>query len=250
MRNHRFYCANAIKSNTEISLSVSNSQHISQVLRLRAGDKIILFDGSGPEYFSELTVVNKSKSRVKVGLANWPDSESNLKISLWHSLCRGARMDTVIQKATELGVKNIQPAITSRSVIRLNKNKAEKKMIHWRKIAISAAEQSGRCKIPQIKEPKKLVDLLYNDNSSPIKIIFDTEGTTTLSQLPKNTKELILLTGPEGGFTKEEIQVAEKNGFLRIRIGKRILRTETAPIAGLSILQFLFGDMNIINTRL
>jgi 16S rRNA (uracil1498-N3)-methyltransferase len=250
MRSHRIYSEAAITADAEVDLSASAGKHVAQVLRLHVGDQIVLFDGSGAEFSAQLTAVGKSQSRAAVGAARWPNAESPLQITLWHGLCRGARMDTVVQKATELGVRQIQPVMTSRSVVKLDNSRALKRVEHWQNIAISAAEQSGRCLIPELLEPALFPDLLANIDWSGPKIIFDTDGDTGLSELGLGGEPIIVCTGPEGGFSPAELELAAAKGFRRVCLGKRVLRTETAPIVALSLLQYIVGDLDVANSRL
>lgn len=250
MRHHRIYSATPVTADSEVDLSTSATWHVAQVLRLRSGDQVTLFDGSGAEYPAQLTAVSKSRSRAKVGAACWPNSESPLEITLWHGLCRGTRMDIVVQKATELGVRHIQPTLTSRTVVKLDTARTRKRLEHWEQIAVSAAEQSGRCLIPKLSEPAELSTLLGAGDLPGTKIIFDTEGDVGLSELAMSGDHVIVCTGPEGGFSPDELQMAESAGFSRVCLGGRILRTETAPIVALSLLQYLLGDLDLANTRL
>jgi 16S rRNA (uracil1498-N3)-methyltransferase len=159
-------------------------------------------------------------------------------------------MDIVVQKATELGVRHIQPTLTERAVVKLDATRARKRMEHWEQIAVSAAEQSGRCLIPKLSEPAELSTLLGAAELPGTKIIFDTEGDVGMSELALSRDQVIVCTGPEGGFSPDELQMAESAGFRRVCLGGRILRTETAPIVALTLLQYLMGDLDLANTRL
>lgn len=245
MRLHRIYSAAAITPDSDMDLTPDAARHVAQVLRLRANDQLILFDGSGTEYDCTLTGVVRSRASVNVGKSRSPNTESPIDITLWHGLCRGTRMDTVVQKATELGAKRIQPMVTSRSVVKLDAGRAAKRLEHWQKVAISAAEQSGRCVIPEVLHPVKFTELLSKFTGSGTKIIFDPGGTKLLIGLVQEEKSIVLCTGPEGGFTEDELQLAESVGFNKVAMGPRILRTETAPVVALSLTQHIAGDLRL-----
>ena len=245
MRLHRIYSAAAITPDSDMDLTPDAARHVAQVLRLRVNDQLVLFDGSGTEYDCTLTEVIRSRASVNVGKGRSPNTESPIDITLWHGLCRGTRMDTVVQKATELGAKRIQPMVTSRSVVKLDADRAAKRLEHWQKVAISAAEQSGRCVIPEVLNPVKFTELLSKFTGSGTKIIFDPSGTKLLIGLVQEKKSILLCTGPEGGFTEDELQLAESVGFNKVAMGPRILRTETAPVVALSLTQHIAGDLRL-----
>lgn len=220
-------------------LPEAQAHYLSRVLRLTVGAAVQLFDGSGYEYRGELTHV--SKKIVQVDLRERLDglAESSLRIHLGQGLSRGERMDWAIQKATELGVDELTPLFTDRCEVRLNGERAQKRLEHWQQIAISACEQSGRSKVPVIHPPQQLKDwqaavqadlkLLLHPVAQPL-----TEHTTPST--------LAFLIGPEGGLTENEVAQASTYGFQPARLGPRVLRTETAPVVALSVAQQLWGD--------
>jgi len=250
MRRHRFFCSTDVTAGSELDLPADVARHINQVLRLRVDDAITLFDGNGVEFECRLVKVGKSGTRVSVGDMSQPETESPLKISLWHGICRGQRMDVVVQKATELGVSDIQPMFTTRGVVKLDSNRAAKRLEHWQKVAISAAEQSGRCRVPKLVQPLDIAKLLDNCTAESTKIIFDPSGEQRLADLLQKDLPIILCTGPEGGFTENELAHTESAGFQKVALGPRILRTETAPIVALTLVQHLIGDMGAPNPGL
>ena len=213
---------------------------------MNAGDQLSLFDNSGNEYPAIIVASTKSRVDVTVGLALTPAVESPLHITLWHGLCRGGRMDTVVQKATELGVTAIQPVVTEHGVVRLDNSRGAKKVSHWRNIAISACEQSGRVRVPEILSPKSLSECMSNQSDNPDKqtrLMFDPAGSPGLPKPAQGAQSLIALTGPEGGFSPAEKDMAIDAGFALVALGPRILRTETAPLVALSLIQSTIGDL-------
>jgi 16S rRNA (uracil1498-N3)-methyltransferase len=213
---------------------------------MTAGDTLILFDGSGGEYPGKVETATKSRVCVSLGDAQSPEVESPLHISLWHGLCKGDRMDNVVQKATELGVREIQPVVTEHGVVRLDSARSRKKTAHWCGIAISACEQSGRVIIPVVHPPMALAQALQNLpelTSGQARLMFDPSGTDDLAQQLVARQEVIVLTGPEGGFSQAEKDAASAASFRLVKLGPRILRTETAPLAALSLVQSISGDL-------
>jgi 16S rRNA (uracil1498-N3)-methyltransferase len=246
MRTVRVYSETQLTGESTVSLGVEAARHVSKVLRMRIGDPLVLFDGSGKEYTGVLSSIDKKTVTVDLGPAQTPLTESPLKITLWHGICRGERMDYVIQKATELGVHVIQPVFTTRGVVRLDDKRADKRLEHWRKIVIAAAEQSGRVLLPEVLKPVTLSAALTDTPPAQAALLLDPRGTATIDSCTA-TDGLTVLTGPEGGFSEQERDDALAAGFLPVRLGPRILRSETAPVAALTILQHRFGDLDQTN---
>jgi 16S rRNA (uracil1498-N3)-methyltransferase len=243
MRTVRVYSDEQLCVGTPVSLRGDAFHHIAKVLRMRAGDSVVLFDGSGQDYTGAISEVSKKTVLVELSQVNTSTAESPLRITLWHGICRGGRMDYVVQKATELGVHAIQPVFTSRGVVRLDKKRAEKRLLHWQKIAIGAAEQSGRSRLPNIHEPCSLTDSLTCLDHEGLAVMLDPNGIKGFGELAINSTALTLLTGPEGGFTEEECAAAQEAGFQLVSLGPRVLRTETAPVVALGIAQSIAGDL-------
>ncbi|MCF7201009.1 16S rRNA (uracil(1498)-N(3))-methyltransferase [Pseudomonas oligotrophica] len=217
----------------------AQAHYIARVLRLAAGDAVQLFDGSGQEYRGRLAEVGKKQVQVELeeqlpGLA-----ESPLRIHLGQGLSRGERMDWAIQKATELGVSEITPVLSERCEVRLNDERADKRLAHWRQIAISACEQCGRSVLPVIHAPMALGDWLAVE--ATLKLVLHPVAEPLASHAPP--RELAFLIGPEGGLSDAEVEQARQRGFLPARLGPRVLRTETAPVVALSVAQHLWGDL-------
>ncbi len=219
-------------------LPEATAHYISRVLRLTAGDAVQLFDGSGTEFRGELAEVGKKQVSVTLHeqLAGQP--ESNLRIHLGQGLSRGERMDWAIQKATELGVAEITPVVSERCEVRLKDERADKRLAHWRQIAISACEQCGRSVIPVIHPPVQLQDWLTVE--AELKLVLHPVAEPLSTHQPPRT--LAFLIGPEGGLKENEVDLALAAGFRAARLGPRVLRTETAPVVALSVAQQLWGD--------
>jgi len=245
MRSIRIYSPQKLTATITAELTGTAARHIAQVLRMGTGDPLILFDGSGDEF--PAIIANTTKTRITVTLeeARTPVRESALRISLWHGLCRSSRMDSVVQKATELGVAEIQPVLTEHGIVQLDAKRRKKKTEHWLNIAISACEQTGRVLIPAINTPRTLADCLTRSNldKSAVTIMCVPDGTTGIDQHLSPGRNTILLTGPEGGFSRNEKDAAVAAGFNLVSLGPRILRTETAPVTALSLIQHLAGDL-------
>jgi 16S rRNA (uracil1498-N3)-methyltransferase len=219
------------------------AHHASRVLRLREGDPVQIFDGLGNERHG--VIAEPGGKRVVVGNLTAVDSdrESPLKVLLAQALASSEKMDWVIQKATELGVAEIQPIDTERSVARLSAERTGKRLEHWQQVAISACEQCGRNTLPQIHAPLDIMVWLQKmQQMSDAKLILLPQGAVSLHAHPKPLARVALLIGAEGGFTQAESDTALQCGFIPIRMGARVLRTETAAIAGLAALQTLWGD--------
>lgn len=234
----RFYVDAELALGT-VDLPEATSHYLSRVLRLAVGAQIQLFDGSGDEYLSEITAISKKVVSVELTeqVAGLPDS--SLAIHLGQGLSRGERMDWAIQKATELGVTEITPLFTERCEVRLNDERAEKRLAHWRQIAISACEQCGRSTIPVIHPPQAIAEWMQTVQAD-LKLVLHPVAQPLTAHQPPNS--LAFLIGPEGGLTEAEVAQAAGAGFLPARLGPRVLRTETAPVVALSVAQQLWGD--------
>ena len=237
MRLSRFFIDSPLSLGTH-SLPEAAAHYIGRVLRLPAGAAVQLFDGSGMEFRGELLEVGKKQVSVQLHeqLPGLP--ESSLRIHLGQGLSRGERMDWAIQKATELGVTEITPIVSERCEVRLKDERADKRLAHWRQIAISACEQCGRSVIPQINPPVALAEWLSVE--AALKLVLHPVAEPLASHQPPAT--LAFLIGPEGGLSDAEVEQATRAGFLPARLGPRVLRTETAPVVALSVAQQLWGD--------
>lgn len=243
MRISRIYTDQALKLKSSIQLEGPKAHYLSKVLRLKANASLILFNGDGFEYTSRITVIDKHNITLEIQEAVAAMAESPLHTILGLGLSRGERMDTAIQKSTELGVNEIVPLFTAFSEVKLQGDRLQKKIRHWQQVAISACEQSGRNRIPKIHLPMDYSSWCKSLECE-LKLIFEPNGDKALPA-QESPFQIALLVGPEGGFSEQETKHAKATGFHAVRLGPRILRTETAPIAALTALQLLWGDFEI-----
>ena len=241
MRIPRIYTGQELRGNTRIELEPGPSAHIARALRMREGDKLTLFNGEGGEYPTEIASVGKKKVVVTTGAHQALELESNLRIHLGIAVSRGDRMDWVIQKATELGVDTLTPLFTERTEVKLAGERAAKKIHHWQQIAISACEQCGRNRLPVIHALQELGHWLASTEAQRKLVLH--HRADSIGGAGDKPDSIALLVGPEGGLSDHEISAAEQAGFQSLRLGPRVLRTETAPLAAIAILQGHWGDM-------
>lgn len=224
----------------EIIITGENARYLSLVLRVQPGESVAILDGQGKRYICRILSVHKKEVRVEKIKEEYYSSESPISITLAQGLPKGDKMDLIVQKATELGVSKIIPLIAERSQIRTTE-----KASRWRKIALSASQQSGRDIVPEIEEPLKIDEFLnrgIQHNGIIFSEIYNKRNLKETLLKIKDLKHITLLIGPEGGFSKDEVTSAVENGFTEASLGPRILRTETAPIAAISIIQYELGD--------
>lgn len=240
MRLPRLFIISELRKGAFVEVSKETSHYVRQVLRLRQGSSVILFNGAGGEYKGKISIDNKL---TKVFLEEFIDIsvESHLQIHLGQGISRGEKMDYVVQKAVELGVAEITPLFTERCGVKLDEERAEKRMEHWKKIIISACEQSGRNSIPIIHSPRHISDWVAHC-AEPCRLICDPGLTSQESSLDIKQSVAVLI-GSEGGFTEAEVADAISHDFTSFALGPRVLRTETATVAALSKLQSFWGDM-------
>lgn len=236
----RIYTPAPLVSGTTISLDEQAFQHLIRVLRMSDGDQIHLFNGDGREFAGSLCEVGKKQANVQIGDCLKTDAPLALPIHLGQVISKGDKMDFTIQKATELGVSRITPLVSERCDVRLKGERMDKKLEHWRKVAISACEQCGRNDIPVIDEPQAMTDWAPGVTSEA-RFILHPHNQQALASNQRPTS-VCLLVGPEGGFSAIEVEQAERCGFTGLLLGPRILRTETAALAAISVLQYLWGD--------
>jgi 16S rRNA (uracil1498-N3)-methyltransferase len=243
MRLTRVHVAGALAAGSRQTIEGDAANHIVHVLRLRPGDPLTLFDGRGGEYAARIEEFRKGAVTVAVGDRAAADRESPLSLTLAQGISRGERMDWVVQKATELGVRRIVPVLTERTVVRLDAGQAERRLLHWRGIAVAACEQSGRNAIPDVTAPQGLHDFLHEADAAATRLLLAPAGTRGVGDLSVPDRRITVLIGPEGGLTEGEQRAALEAGFLGVRLGPRILRTETAAVVALALLQHRFGDL-------
>jgi len=239
----RVYVEEPLASGKRCLVAGSAANHMVRVLRLGVGAAVTLFDGAGGEYAARIESLKKDAVLVEVGAHAAVERESPLAVTLAQGISRGERMDWVIQKATELGVRRIVPLITTRSVVRLDARQAQKKSQHWRGITIAACEQCGRNRLPELAAPVDFQEFLGTEApEEAMRLLLSLAGSLRIGTI-KSLGKIILLIGPEGGLAPEEGTAALAQGFVPVQLGPRILRTETAAIAALAALQQAFGDL-------
>jgi 16S rRNA (uracil1498-N3)-methyltransferase len=243
MRLTRVYVEGPLLAGKRVKLEGGAASHVTRVLRLRVGAALTVFDGTGGEHEASIDKAHAGEVIVAVGERAAIERESPLHLTLAQGVSRGERMDLVVQKATELGVTGLVPVLTERSVVKLTAQQSDRKVNHWRAIAIAACEQCGRNRLPAIAPPVALREFLGNAAAGGTRLLLSPGGTTSLGDLPRPPAGVTVLIGPEGGLTDEEEQSALAAGFTSVRLGPRVLRTETAAIAALALLQRQFGDL-------
>jgi len=245
MRQTRLYLEGEYDSGSELEIDAQRTHYLSRVLRLRVGDTIVIFNGTGAQFSASITALQRSRGRLVVHDALAAATESGFKLHLAQGISRSERMDFVVQKATELGVRRITPLLTEHGVVKLAAERAEKRRQHWRQVATSACEQSGRVRLPLVDAPVRLDTWLADKTQqADIGIVLKPGATEGLASIDVPATKVCLLVGPEGGFSNAEHEMMEAVGFRAVSFGPRVLRTETAAIAALAVLQARCGDMN------
>ena len=244
MRLTRVYVDTPVVAGKRLVVEGSAANHITRVLRLRNGDALTVFDGSGGEFGARIEEFRKDTVVVSVEDHRALDRESPLPLTLAQGISRGERMDWIIQKATELGASRIVPVFTQRSVVRLDDKQAERKLQHWRAIAVAACEQCGRNRLPDLVTPVDFFAVLPESvTQGTTRLLLSPSGALRIDDLRDIHTGVTVLIGPEGGLDEVEQEAALQAGFKAVRMGPRVLRTETAAIAALTILQRYFGDL-------
>jgi 16S rRNA (uracil1498-N3)-methyltransferase len=241
MRITRIYTAQSLHGNSPIKLEPEPSHHLVRVLRLGVGDSVTLFDARGGEYPGKITAVDKRHVHVTTGPHLPAERESPLPIHLGIAVSRGERMDWIVQKSTELGVSALTPLSTEHCGVRLAGERADKKILHWRQIAISACEQCGRNRLPVI-HPLQALEYWLAATAAEQRFVLH-PGVEPVQAVRHPPASIALLVGPEGGLSEREVEAARQAGYTALRLGPRVLRTETAPLAAIAILQAYWGDM-------
>jgi len=242
MSSPRFFCDAKLGPGAQLDLPESAAHHAQRVLRLKAGDKVILFNGDGHDYACELLRVSKEGVSAKISGQTLIERESPLNVTLAQCISSGDRMDLTLQKSVELGIARIQPLAAERSVVKLSGERAEKRLQHWQNVVISACEQSGRAFVPKVLPPMPLLHWLAQQDNYTLKLILNPFTERRLHDLAQPQGPICLLIGCEGGFAPGEVTAALHAGFTDVKLGPRILRTETAGLAALTALQTLWGD--------
>ncbi|MEZ5493078.1 MAG: 16S rRNA (uracil(1498)-N(3))-methyltransferase [Pseudomonadales bacterium] len=241
MRITRLYVAQPLAAGSEMLLPADAAHHIGVVLRAKVGQAVVLFDGHGVEARARISDCTRKQVAVHIDSVEQVNRESPLHIHLAIGVSRGERMEFVLQKSTELGVATITPLLCERSEVRLSDERWQKKNEQWQKIIVSACEQSGRAHIPQLHAPMDLSGCLAADNSER-RFVLHHRSDGVLSAQQETPRSVLLLIGPEGGLSVAEINTALAANCRALTLGPRVLRTETAPLAAISVLQAHWGD--------
>ncbi len=242
MRIPRIYTDSPLGEGSHAELDENAAQHVGRVLRMQAGQELRLFNGDGQDYPATITEAGKKRVEVLVGAPEPNHTESPLQIILGQTLSKGDRMDYAVQKAVEMGVTCIVPLTTERCEIKLKGDREDKRLRHWQSVAISAAEQCGRAKEPEILPVMTVEQWLERTRNCDLRLVLHHRTAKSLESINKPSS-IALMIGPEGGLTAEEIAQAENEGFLPVALGPRVLRTETAPVAAMALCQWLWGDI-------
>lgn len=241
---NRLFHAGPLAAGQCLSLDADASHHLVRVLRLAAGEALELFNGDGQRYPARLTQADPRAAVVALAEPLVASTESPLSISLAQALPGGDKMDWVIEKAVELGVGAIQPLFSSRSVLKLDAARAARRLVHWQRIIVAACMQCGRDRLPVLQAPLELSTWLGQgvDDTRASRWLLSPDATSGLPPLAEDTRAVWLLVGPEGGFSDAEEALAIARGWQAVRLGPRVLRTETAALAAIAALQTRFGD--------
>ena len=259
MRLTRVFVEGALNSGSLVELPRDTGAHLAKVLRARGGDEIVLFNGDGREFTGAIETVRGSRVSASIGTARSMDRESPFQLTLVQCVPRGDRMDFIVQKATELGVARIVPVLSQRSVVRLDATQAASKQAHWRAVAVSACEQCGRNRLPIVEAPQPLLNYLgaLAPRGAPDRMLRFVLEPEHAGQTRRETRSIEhgassnsgagIAIGPEGGFEADELDAFDLSNFSRLGLGPRVLRTETAAIAAIVVLQARFGDMSAVS---
>ncbi|MSQ88538.1 MAG: 16S rRNA (uracil(1498)-N(3))-methyltransferase [Betaproteobacteria bacterium] len=237
----RLYVDAELSPQARLILSDDTAHHATRVLRLRDGEPVLLFDGRGGEYEARLCLPGRGQVVAKIGVRRDVERESPLAVTLVQGVSSGEKMDFSIQKAVELGVAAIQPLLAMKSVVRLSAERETKKLAHWQRVVIAACEQCGRNRLPEVREALSVEAYCQTPGETSLRLLLSPTGKTGLKDI-KIEGAITLAVGPEAGFSATEEQLLARVGFVPVRLGQRILRTETAALAALAALNAIAGD--------
>jgi 16S rRNA (uracil1498-N3)-methyltransferase len=240
MRLTRIYTDQALQTSGRLKLHPMASAHLIKVLRLREGADVVLFNGDGSDYRATIVVPRSEACELSIGDATVVRNESPCQITLLQGLCRGEKMDWVLEKATELGVHRIIPVHCERSEVHLDRERAEKRKSHWLRVVLSACEQSGRATVPELEGLSELGKRLTQPIEADLRVAL--HPSNMVSGLPAQAKQIAIAIGPEGGFSERDLAQLNLAGFTTMAMGARVLRTETAGPAAIAVMQSRFGD--------
>ena len=255
----RVFVESQLQSGSVLELPRETGAHLAKVLRARSGDEVVLFNGDGREFTGAIEKVQGSRVSASIGAARIMDRESPFQLTLVQCIPRGDRMDFIVQKATELGVVRIVPILSQRSVVRLDEGQSSSKQAHWRAVAVSACEQCGRNRLPAVDAPLQLLSYLGGlaqaTADEVLRLVLEPERAQRTEALAdsiggafqSSASRAEIAIGPEGGFAPEELEAFDLSAFARVRLGPRVLRTETAAIAAIVVLQARFGDLSAVS---
>jgi 16S rRNA (uracil1498-N3)-methyltransferase len=244
MRVNRCLVEQPLQVGQQLRLPESAATHLVRVLRAGVGDRCVLFNGDGRDYQAHIVAAGKREVLVAIDAAITVDNESPLRIVLVQALARGEKMDLILQKATELGVAGFIPVASERSEVRLDADRIDKRLGHWRSVAAAACEQCGRAVVPAVTAPAPLAAAMQDLPAGSIRLLLDPDATQAVGRLDLASDHTVILAiGPEGGWSPRDREVLRTAGFNGIRLGPRILRTETAGLAAISALQSRYGDL-------
>jgi 16S rRNA (uracil1498-N3)-methyltransferase len=249
MRLTRVHIDQPLHEGARVTLPESAGAHLVRVLRLREGEACVLFNGDGHDYDARLLAVTKRNVEADIIGVRAIDNESPLRIVLMQGIARGEKMDLILQKATELGVVAIAPVFADRTEVRLDGERLDKRIAHWRSVVIAACEQSGRARIPELLPARGLAEAAATLNADSLKLTLDPQGDDRFDTLASPQKsslqgsEIVIGIGPEGGWSDKDRMILRTHGFRGLRLGPRVLRTETAGLAAIAALQAKFGDL-------
>lgn len=236
----RLYLPQPLASGSIVPLPDEAFRHLVQVLRMEAGEHLTVFNGEGGEYAATLATASRKGATLSIGAHDPVSREAPIHITIAQCVSKGDRMDYALQKSTELGAAHFATVLSGHGVVKMDGERWEKKVEHWRGVVVAAAEQSGRTRVPQVAVPISFEKYIVAPHEG-LKLILAPGGNTQLTQLPV-TSQMTALIGPEGGFSAVELDIADRHGWQRVGLGPRILRTETAPVALLAALMTLRGD--------
>lgn len=243
MRVTRIHLDGALAIGTRVALPSGASDHLLRALRAGVGDVCVLFNGDGHDYDARIVAADKRGAEVEILARRALENESPLRIVLIQALARGEKMDLILRKATELGVAAFVPATSQRSEVRLDAMRAQARLVHWRGVVAAACGQSGRATLPSVSAPQPLAEVLEPLAGTWLRLSLDPLAPRSLQDLDRIHTPVVLAIGPEGGWSARDLETLCAAGFRALRLGPRVLRTETAGIAAIAALQARFGDL-------